>query len=191
MTANDDTTHFEPVSTQRLVLRAYRPDDLEATLAYYALPDVVRYTPFEPWTRAVAEEQMVKRLRRTGIDDAEGALGVVVERDGEVIGDVALWCSDDQRERAEIGWAFHPAVHGNGYATEAVRAVIDLAFGRYGLQRVVAHVDPRNAASARVCERVAMTKEGHLRRDSWCKGEWTDLLVYGLLAPEWTATSGG
>jgi rhodanese-related sulfurtransferase len=74
---------------------------------------------------------------------------------------------------------------GLGYATEAVQALIGVAFGTYGMRRVIAHVDSRNAASARLCERVGMKREAHLRQDCWTKGEWTDSLIYGLLAREW------
>ncbi len=183
------TEPFAAVRTQRLLLRTFRPDDLEALLSYYADPQVVRYTPYEPWTRELADEQLAKRLRRTGLDQPDAALGLAVEHDGQVIGDVMAWCTDDTRQRAELGWAFHPDVAGQGYATEAVRALVDLAFGRYGQQRVYAHLDPRNAASARLCERIGMTHEAHLRRDYWGKGEWSDSDIYGLLREEWTSAS--
>jgi RimJ/RimL family protein N-acetyltransferase len=176
-----------PVRTDRLLLRPYRLDDLEPTLAYYSDPQVARYIPFDPWTRVQAVEHIDKRIRRTGVDGPEAALSLVVERDGSVVGDVVLWCADDTRLRGEMGWAFHAAASGQGYATEAVRALIDLAFADYGMQRLIAKLDARNSASARLCERLGMTKEAHLRRDCWAKGEWTDMLVYGLLAEEWTA----
>ena len=178
-----------PVVTERLTLRGYREDDLEPTLAYYALPEVARYIPYEPWTREDAVEQLTKRLRRTGIDTDEKALGLVVEHAGQVIGDVALWCADDTRQRGEMGWAFRPDVTGHGFATEAAHALVDVALGHYGMQRVFAQLDARNTASARLCERVGMTQEAHLRRDWWGKGEWSDTLVYGLLREEWVDLS--
>ena len=173
-----------PLVTERLALRTYREEDLEPTLAYYALPEVARYIPYEPWTRADAVEQLAKRMRRTGIDD-ERALGLVVEHAGQVIGDVALWCADDTGQRGEMGWAFRPDVTGHGFATEAVRALVDVALGHYGMQRVFAQLDARNTPSATLCERVGMSQEAHLRRDWWGKGEWSDTLVYGLLREEW------
>jgi len=63
------------------------------------------------------------------------------------------------------------------------------AFAHYGMHRVIARVDGRNKASARLCERVGMTREAHLRRDEWAKGEWTDTLIYGLLTEEWPAST--
>lgn len=176
-----------PIRTERLLLRLHRSDDLDALLAYYSDPGVARYIPFEPWSREQAEEYLAKRLKRTGIDGPGSALGLVVEHDGEVVGDVVLWPADDTLERGEMGWALHPAATGQGFATEAVRALVDVAFRVYGMRRVIAQLDGRNTASARVCERVGMTREAHLRQDHWAKGEWTDSVVYGLLAAEWSA----
>jgi RimJ/RimL family protein N-acetyltransferase len=178
-----------PIVTDRLILRTYRLDDLEPTLAYYADPAVARYIPWEPWSHADAEEHIQKRIERTGLDGPDYVLALVVERDGLVIGDVVLWPADETLERGEMGWAFDPAASGQGYATEAVRALLGVAFGVYGMRRVVAQLDARNARSARLCERVGMTKEAHLRQDSWVKGEWTDNVIYGLLAQEWDAAS--
>ncbi|UMG94220.1 GNAT family N-acetyltransferase [Nocardioides sp. TF02-7] len=178
-----------PIETDRLTLRPFRADDLDAVLGYYSLPEVARYLLDEPWTRAVAEEQIAKRVTRTGLDGEHRALALVVEQGGRVIGDVALWLVDDTGSRAEVGWSFHPDSGGQGYATEAVRALLDLAFDGYGLHRVLANLDPRNEASARLCERVGMTREAHLREDWFSKGEWTDNAIYGLLAGEWRASS--
>lgn len=173
-----------PVTTDRLVLRAYRPDDVEALLAYYADAEVARYLLEEPWTPEDAQAQVAKRLLRTGIDEPGSALSLVVEHDGVLVGDVVLWTTGDTVSRGEIGWVFHPQYTGQGFATEAVRAVLGLAFDYYGMHRVVAQLDARNERSARLCERVGMTREGHLRKDWWSKGEWTDTLVYGVLASE-------
>ena len=179
------STDIPAIHTERLRLRAHRLDDLDALLSYYSNPEVARYIPWEPWTRAEAQEHLQKRVQRTGIDGPGSVLGYVVEHEDRVIGDVVLWPTDDTLARGEMGWAFHPDASGHGYATEAVRALIGVAFGTYGMRRVVAQIDARNTASARLCHRVGMKQEAHLREDHWAKGEWTDNVIYGLLASEW------
>lgn len=99
----------------------------------------------------------------------------------EVVGDVALWTEGADPTKAEIGWVFHPDHGGHGYATEAATAMLRVAFDHYRLRRVVAQMDARNTASARLAERIGMTREAHLRQDWWSKGEWTDTVVYGML----------
>lgn len=174
-----------PINTERLHLRAHRPDDLESLLDYYSDPEVARYIPWEPWSRTQAQEHLQKRIQRTGIDRPDSALAFVVERKERVIGDIVLWPADETLARGEMGWAFHPAATGHGYATEAVQALIGVAFGIYGMRRVIAQLDSRNAASAKLCERVGMKREAYLRQNLWAKGEWADNVIYGLLASEW------
>ncbi|MGX7681762.1 GNAT family N-acetyltransferase [Jatrophihabitans sp. DSM 45814] len=173
-----------PIETERLHLRAHRAGDLESLLSYYSDPVVARYLPWGPWSRSDGEQHLQKRLQRTGIGSPGAALGLVVERAGHVIGDVVLWPADETLERGEVGWAFHPDAAGRGYATEAVRVLIDVAFDTYRMRRLIAQLDARNVASAKVCERVGMQREAHLRQDYWSKGEWTDNVIYGLLADE-------
>jgi aminoglycoside 6'-N-acetyltransferase len=175
-----------PLTTGRLTLRPYRVEDLEPSLEYYGDPQVARYLLEDPWTPEDAEHRIAKRIARSGIDEPGSGLALVVEHQGTVLGDVALWTTGDTVSRGELGWVFHPEHTGEGFATEAVRALLGLAFDFYGMHRVVAQLDARNDRSARLCERLGMRHEGHLRQDWWSKGEWTDTLVYGMLAEEWT-----
>jgi RimJ/RimL family protein N-acetyltransferase len=57
-----------------------------------------------------------------------------------------------------------------------------LAFGDLAMHRVFAQLDPRNSASARLCERLGMRREAYFREDIWFKGEWGDTAVYAMLA---------
>lgn len=174
-----------PHATARLSLRGYRVDDVDDSLAYYARPAVVAYVPWGPWTRAEAERRVVERVTRTQLDAPGSVLSLVVEHEGRLIGDVVLWPADESMSRGEMGWAFNPDAGGKGYATEAVHALMRIALETYGMHRVLAHVDPRNHSSLRLCERVGMRREGHLRRNAFIKGEWVDSVVFGALAAEW------
>ena len=80
-----------------------------------------------------------------------------------------------------------PRVAGRGIATEASRALVDPAFDRYGVHRVLALLDARNERSAALYERLGMRREGHRRRDRWPQREWTDSYEYAVLAEEWAA----
>ncbi|MDO5737577.1 MAG: GNAT family protein [Propionibacteriaceae bacterium] len=178
--------HFVgPLHTDRLVLRHYRRDDVDALLAFHRDPSVVRYLRDEPWTRAHAEEQVAKRMGFRRIDGPQSRIALVVELQHAAIGVVALWPVDESISIGEVGWIFNPAHGGHGYATEAGRALLRLAFQHYGMHRVTAQLDPRNTASGKVCDRLGMTKEAHLRQDWWNKGEWSDTAVYGILRDEW------
>ncbi|ALO65844.1 hypothetical protein AS189_04225 [Arthrobacter alpinus] len=74
-----------------------------------------------------------------------------------------------------------PAAQGKGYATEAARAVLELALDQLDFYRVEARLDARNAGSAGICERLGMQREGVLRNNMYLTGEWTSEAVYAVV----------
>ncbi len=176
-----------PRRTKRLVLRAFRHGDEADVLAYRSRHDVVRYMPADPLQPAGADAFIAERLAATRIAADEDKIILAVEHDGLLIGDVLIKAGQLTDRQAEIGWAFNPQFHGRGLATEAVRELLVMAFGELGMHRAWAQLDPRNAASARLCERLGMRREAYFREDIWFKGEWGDTAIYALLAAEWRA----
>ncbi len=176
----------EPIHTERLVLRPFRRDDVDAMLAYQSLPEVARYLLVGPWTRDDAVKQVEKRLGSTSLGGPEDVLALAVEFEGTLIGDIGAWPTDREAWQGELGWVFHPEYAGRGFATEAVEKVLEIVFG-FGWHRAVAQMDPRNTSSARLARRLGMTLEGAHRSSWWSKGEWTDNWVFALLADEWKA----
>jgi RimJ/RimL family protein N-acetyltransferase len=176
-----------PRRTDRLVLRPFRAGDEPDVLAYRSRPDVVRYMPGDRLQPAGAGAFIAERLAATRISADEGQIILAVEFDGQVVGDVLIRAGKLADRQAEIGWAFNPQFHGRGLATEAARELLVMAFGELGMHRAWAQIDPRNEASARLCERLGMRREAYFREDIWFKGEWGDTAIYALLAAEWRA----
>jgi RimJ/RimL family protein N-acetyltransferase len=169
-----------PVHTERLVLRLPTVDDTEDSYAYLSRPDVCEFLLTPPMTRG----EVAAELRRRA-DNPPSRLSLVIEHEGTVIGDLVLFLETPGYDKAEIGWVIHPAYAGRGLATEAARALIDLAFGHYGVHRVRAELDARNLRSAALAARLGMRQEGMFQQDFWSKGEWTDTPHYAVLASEW------
>lgn len=172
-----------PLRTDRLVLRRYEAGDVDAVWAYYREEEVNRYLLTVPFTRGYTEMVVAQRCDAMVPGEPARSLPLVVEHEGRVVGDVVLTL-DERCSKAELGWVFAPSAGGRGLATEAARAVVDVALDHYGVHRVVARADARNTASARLALRLGMRQEAHLRQDWWSKGEWTDTLVFGLLRDE-------
>ncbi|HEV7192300.1 MAG TPA: GNAT family protein [Jatrophihabitantaceae bacterium] len=178
-----------PVRTERLALRPLTDADVDALLSYRGRPDVCRYLPFEPMTRERLLERLSTDLGTTEIS-AEGqalTLGAELADTGELIGDVVLFFHSEAQSGGELGYVFTPDMRGQGYATEACRAMLALAFDGLGLHRIVARIDPRNDSSVRLAERLGMRLEAHFVRNERLKGEWIDELIYAQLADEWHA----
>lgn len=178
-----------PIRTERLLLRFYTEDDLDAVHDVQSRPDVTRYLLWGPRDREEARESLRKKIASSGLRE-EGddvTLAVVLPETGTLIGDVLLiWHSREHRQ-GEIGYIFHPDHAGHGYATEAVEVMLRLGFEGLGLHRVTGRIDARNTASARVLQRLGMRREAHLVQNELVKGEWTDEVVYAMLEDEWRA----
>jgi RimJ/RimL family protein N-acetyltransferase len=177
-----------PIVTERLRLRPLTTADVPALLSYRGRADICRYLPFEPMTREVLMGRLAGDYARTALTQPGQGLTLGVElAGGPLVGDVVLMFHNAEHRAGEIGYVFAPQFHGNGYATEAVAAIVDLGFAGLGLHRIVARLDASNAASARLCERLGMRREAHFVRNEMFKGEWADEVVYAVLADEWVS----
>ena len=179
------------VTRDRVRLRPFEERDLDAMAAYRGDAEVCRYLPFEPQTPDDIRGRIGRLFGRTSLEGERAGVILAIERvsDGRVVGDLVLFHLDPQAGSAEIGWVVSPAVAGQGLATEAVRALIDTAFGVYGLRRLTARIDAGNARSLALAERVGMRREAHHVENEWFKGRWSDELIYALLSREWTPTT--
>ena len=173
------------IATERLVLRRFRSADAETLAAYRSDPEVAR---FQSWTAPfpIARARTLVAEFAAADPDRPGWFQWAIERveDRAHVGDLAVALHENLMQ-ADIGFTLAPAYQKRGYAAEAVRAMLDHLFRVRGLHKVSAEADARNIASARLLERVGFVREGLLRSHTWIKGEWTDDLIYGLLADEW------
>lgn len=162
---------------------------MRAVHAYRSDPETARWLS----GLATSVEEVASRL-------LAGGKGLVVERDGEVVGDLMVSVQDAwaQREvadrargaQAELGWVVAPAHRGQGYAVEAVRAAVTIAF-ELGVHRVEAGCFADNLATRRVMEKVGLRQEGYFVRESLHRdGTWRDGMTFALLAEEWDGTAG-
>ena len=175
-----------PRTTARLTLRPATPEDSDAVFAYRSDEGVARWMTQLPTDPETWRADFGSRY----------PYALMVLLDGEPIGDLFLrtedaWSQAEVRERgaqvhAQIGWCLDPAHGGRGYATEAVRDLLAVAFDGLGLRRLTALCFVDNVASWRLMERIGMRREAHTVKDALHRdGQWYDGLTYALLAEEW------
>jgi RimJ/RimL family protein N-acetyltransferase len=185
--APDWTRLAWPRTTERLSLRPATAEDADAMYAYRSLEPVARWMTQLPTDPAAWRAGFGRRR----------PYALMILLDGEPVGDLFLktedaWAQAEVRDRAadvsaEIGWCLAPTHAGHGYATEAVRELLAIAFDGLGLRRVVANCFADNEPSWRLMERIGMRREAHNVRDTLHRdGQWYDGLTYALLAEEWT-----
>lgn len=177
--------HPIELPTPRLTLRWMTPSDADAHFAVFSDPDVVRYLGRPAWTERA---QAVQAIEKTLANYASGEglrLGVALRETGELIGDACLWHFDDANRRCEIGYSLARAHWGRGYAVEALETLLAYGFDILDLNRVEADIDPLNAASARVLEKLGFRKEGYMPERWIVDGVPADTAFYGLLRRHW------
>lgn len=180
---------FEPIRTERLILRHPELGDAEAAYRRRSLPEVARYQDWElPYTREQAERSVAASAALDGLTDGKGMNLTVVDADApdRILGDVFVGLKWSGRA-ATIGYTFHPDHWGRGYATEATRALIDHLFTGVGVGRVEASLHPENPPSARVLEACGMVFEGLTRQSFWVGDECSDDMFYGMTRADWEA----
>jgi RimJ/RimL family protein N-acetyltransferase len=180
-----------PITTERLVLRPFRPDDLDDLHAIHSRPDVARYLYWDARRRDEVEEVLQRKIHQTVLAQENDALCLAITRAGAarartgVIGEISLWWRSLEHRQGEIGFVLHPEHQGKGFAHEAASAMLDLAFHRLRLHRVYGSTDARNTASAALMRRLGMRQEAHFVHNEVFKGKWGDELVFAILEDEW------
>jgi RimJ/RimL family protein N-acetyltransferase len=180
LTGVDLTT--EVVRTERLVLRPFRPDDVDAVFRACQDPESRRWLlnlP-EPYTRADAEEFVAVAAARGRAGGT--ALDTAVEADGGLVGACGVRHLDGGLLLGpDLGYWTAPWARGRGYAAEAARALADWAF-RHGAARVHLFTDVANTASQSVAERAGFSREGVVRRClAYRDGRRADAVLFGRL----------
>ena len=174
------------LTTDRLLLRPFRLEDVDDVFEYASDPEWARYSPLpQPYTRRDAEEFIARQVLASW--ETRAHFAVVLK--GKVIGGVNL-IIDASNQSASFGYGIARMYWGQSYATEAARRAVNWVFETYGLVKVWATTDSRNERSLRVMEKLDMTREGVLRSHRLVRGERRDEVYYGLLREEWERQKG-
>lgn len=148
------------LETERLYLRAWRPDDFEAFAEMNADADVQRHLSGAPLSRSDAWRSLATSVGQWTLR-GYGTWAVERKSDGVLLGKVGI-IHPEGWPGIEVGWTLAKHAWGHGYATEAARASIDYAFITLPLERVISIIHPQNAASQKVAARVGETKGEHV-----------------------------
>lgn len=169
------------LSTARLTLRPPRAEDAIPMFAMYSDVEFMRYWSFPVMTRIEQAVEYLARRMQGSASDTDLFWIVELASTRETVGTCCLFNADPVSKRAEIGFGLHRPFWGNGYMSEAARAVVDCGFEWLQLHRIEAEIDPRNTASAKLLERLGFVREGLLRERWIIDGEISDGAIYGLL----------
>ena len=149
-------------------------------------PEVSRYEAWGPNTvddtRAFVERVLVATALRPR---TEYTLLAALHETGRAIGAGVLYLRSGENRAGEIGYILKRDWWGQGFGTEMARTLLEFGFERFGLHRIYATCDPRNARSARILQKIGMVHEGRRREDLLIRDSWRDSDLYAILESEW------
>jgi len=176
-----------PFSTERLALRRLGPADWQDLLDIMSDEETFRYTSGHP----LDEEAILRWLEsdahvKLTTPDQPFCLGLALREGGKLIGYAGLRLSAPDLLQAHVTIHLNRAFQKQGFALEALKAVLRFCFQDTRLHRVTATCDSRNSAAVKLLEKAGLRREGEFVKDNILHGEWTNTLCYAALREEYT-----
>ena len=169
------------IETPRLLLRAFQPGDLNDIFEYASDPEVTRHVRFVTHKSPDDTRAFLKTMEENSQAGSSVVWAITLRGGGKVIGSVGFVAWAPAHRRAELGYALNRHYWNQGYASEAVAALVAHGFSALDLNRIEAFVSPAHQPSQRVLEKCGFQLEGMLRQHELIKGHWHDSRVYSIL----------
>lgn len=169
------------LETERLLLRPFHTNDGPAFHAYMSDPEVARYSSCLPFSEELSQEIIDSNVAyaQAAPDTLPYGFAITLRLDGQLIGHCRVGRDNDNPRQADIAYFLHRRYWGEGYATEAARALIDYSFEKLHLHRIIALCVPENVASRRVMEKLGMEEEEpitlYAAQGNFHQGEFKDV----------------
>ncbi|WP_342552597.1 GNAT family N-acetyltransferase [Paenibacillus sp. FSL R7-0652] len=176
--------------TTRLYLRPMKEADSAGLFQVWSDPEVARFMNISPFKDEKQAVEMIQMLADLAKDQQAIRFSIIEKSSGAIMGSCGFNYLDFEQARAEIGYDLAKAYWGKGYAAEAVTAMLTHGFTTLELNRIEAKVDPRNANSIKLLEKLGFTREGTLRSyeragtESGAEDTFNDLYMYSKLASD-------
>jgi len=175
---------FPELESERLMLRQLIRKDIGALYKIYSSEAVMKYYGMFPLEEYHQVERLVLTFQKGFEERRTIRWGIVLKETGELIGTCGYHNMQPRNYRAEIGYEIREDHWNKGYATEAIRELLNFGYEQLGLNRVEALVYPENLASHRALEKLGFNQEGVLRDYAYFRNVFQDLVMHSLLKRE-------
>ncbi|HEX7733909.1 MAG TPA: GNAT family N-acetyltransferase, partial [Ktedonobacteraceae bacterium] len=174
-------THFPTLTTERLVLRQIRGEDVEALFAILSDPQVIEFYGSEPHHSLADTQAMIEKIEERYARREALRWGVTFKGEDRLLGTCSFHHFDAAYHRAETGYELNRAHWRQGIMYEAVSAVLTCGFTELCLGRIEALIDIDNAGSKGLLLKLGFTYEGNLRQRYSLGDQFVDEHYFGLL----------
>ncbi len=176
---------FPELESDRLIYREVNSEDVEEIFKIYSDPEVAKYDWFRPINTIDDAMSIINRYKEEFKNKEEITWGVARKNDNKIIGYCNLGSFDDDSIRSEIGYGFNRDEWNNGYATEAIKVLVEFGFEVMNFNRIEATVTLGNDASIRVLKKVNFVQEGIFRERTIMKGKFEDDVILAILKKDY------
>ena len=180
------TLNFNPfpeISTQRLLLRAISPDDVNEIIDIRSNKETMKYID-RPLTVSIEDGLLlIKKITDHTAANEAITWAITLQNNNSLIGTIGFWKIDKEHHRAEIGYLLHSDHHQKGIMQEAISAVLDFGFATMQLHSVEANINPANEASKKLLKKNKFIQEAYFKENFFYNGKFLDSAIYSLLAP--------
>lgn len=173
------------LQTPRLTLRKMTMRDAGDLYAYSRDPEVARHVLWDAHRSIMDTRAYLRFIIHQYHDGLPSSYCMVLKETGHVIGTIGFMAYSDENSFVEVGYSLARDQWNKGLTTEALQAVIDLAFRQLRVNRVEAMHECSNPASGRVMVKCGMQHEGTLRGRVFNKGRYVDVEFYAILRQDW------
>ncbi len=174
-------SHLPVLETRRLRLRPLSMRDDKDMFRYASDPAVSRHVLWEAHETPRQTRAVLRAALRQYREGAPSSFAIERRSDRRMIGTIGFMWINTEHRSGEVGYSLARDCWNQGYATEALSAVIDFGFRTLRLNRIESQHETDNPASGRVMEKCGMRLEGTLRGRVFNKGHFSDVRLYAIL----------
>ena len=185
ITPQSTPNYFPPLETERLDLRQLTPEDTDFIFRHFSNPLVFQYLLDEPPVTEFAQAEEIVQFYLGKDGNSYNRWLMVRKTDQQPIGTCGFHKWNKRFYRAEIGYDLSPDFWGQGYMTEALKAVISHGFAHMKLNRIEALVAIENDRSTSLLKKLSFQQEGLLRDYFYLDGKFYDHSLFALLKSDW------
>lgn len=176
---------FPILETKRLKLIEITHQHLDSIFSILSLEEVTKYYGTDPFILPAEATKLIDMYHKNFHEKRGIRWGIKLKENQKIIGTIGLNALQLNNKRAEIGYELHPSYWRNGFATEALKEVLNFSFEQLDLHRVGAVVYPENKVSLNLLKKLGFTNEGLLRDYIYQNKQSHDTYVLSLLKHEW------
>ena len=172
---------FPYLATERLLLREISLDDAEDIFEIYSNEEVMKYFGKTTYKELSEAGKMAERCINAFKDKEGIRWGITYKNSDELIGSAGIWRIVKEHLRGEIGYDLKISQWNKGIMSEALKAIAEFGFSKMNLHTLEANIDPDNAASRKLLEKIGFIKEGYFRESYLQDGKFFDSEIYSML----------